>query len=97
MQGAFSPSETDQAHIVKETQRDAATLAGSVCRSTPSTSASALIEALVAAMRNELQARPNEGNQTMQPFDATGLDSRFKSFGSRALSLWTGYKVISSK
>lgn len=96
MRGASPPSQTDQAHIVKETQRDADDLTGSVGRPTPSTSASASIEALVA-MRIELQARSKEGNQTMQRFDATGLDSRFKSFRCcRALSLWTGRTVISS-
>lgn len=68
-QGAFSPSETGQAHIVKETQRDAAALTGSCHRSTPSSSAWASIEALVASMRMEVQAWFNEGNQMMQQFE----------------------------
>lgn len=62
MRGASPPPETDQAHIVKETQRDADDLTGSVRRSTPFSSASASIEALTAAMRMESQARSNEGN-----------------------------------
>lgn len=66
LQGAFSPSENDQARIVKETQRDADNLTGSVRRSTPSTSASVLIQALVAAMRIEVPPWSNEGKQTMQ-------------------------------
>lgn len=42
--GPFYPSETDQAHIVKEAQRDAAALTSPVLHSPPATSASASIE-----------------------------------------------------
>lgn len=54
--GPFYPSETDQAHIVKETQCDAAALTSPVHHSPPSTSASASIQAPVAGVWIEAQA-----------------------------------------
>lgn len=62
--GPFYPSETDQAHIVKETQRDAAALTSPVHRSPPSTSASASIQAPVAGVWIEVQAWSDGQNQT---------------------------------